>query len=612
MKSLKVFHYVLIISFFGFSFSPLSWCSESLDEIEDPYQIGLRGLSCYREGEYIEASKLLSISLNSGQLLFSLTYADICYRNLDDNNHSLKEAAYWYIQAADEANDGDALSYLASLDPIFLGNASSEVKVNALKQIWLMQERLINADKGFTLYTSEQFNEAAKFLKKASQGYHPIAQQLYGDICFRQLDDKPHSLIEASMWYLLSALGGDPQSASYLGSIIPRIWDISDHKSQMRSIVGVWVAEETLSNLKPLNPKQVNDYLVAIYKRPINRTSAQKLPYFFDKVVSAIMCELSTTKLTVSTAIYKKKLPATQENTIDIIIQRPEVSTTSETGYSNYLKDIISKKEFIDERPLGYSFGAVYSDYLEKLIIQLPSHNEFLECPKTLPSINLIYKFILASLQELTSGYKASDLSSLLHRDHPWLLAGIKFWKEKYKKPFNITSMNEGELTKRLTNNEVIEEKDIDLILGEIEKVDDEQKRIWANNKDHPISKEFSDNVRKFFVSQSSIDSRLIQQVKKHFFERIQVQTLDCSSDDDLEILKTPLFMFFCKEIELKNVFSSSSKCSDAISEAVRYFTNLNQLTISFAANFNSKAVYGEKFYKLIKKLQKKWIVIIK
>lgn len=223
-------------------------------------------MTFYEGGDYQNAAPLLHTALEAGEIIFALTYADICHRNLDKRKHPPKESALWYVRAAD-AGDGDALAYLRSLSPSFLQELSETQKVQMLVHHWTRQD----ANAGYTSYVREEFVEASKPLKRASRGNHSLAQELYGDICLRQLDGKPHSYLEAAMWYLLSAHGGDSQTFSYLKSLIPTILDGDNYEAQMKSIVGCWVMQETLPNLKPLKPDQVNNYLMSKQKRKIGK-----------------------------------------------------------------------------------------------------------------------------------------------------------------------------------------------------------------------------------------------------------------------------------------------------------------------------------------------------
>lgn len=95
------------------------------------------------------------------------------------------------------------------------------------------------ANIGFSLYIQGKYAWAAKHLKRASMENHPLAQDLYADICLRDLDGKVHAYEEAAMWYLLSALGGDPNSRTYLNSIIPDIFALGNSDLQMAKIVDV-------------------------------------------------------------------------------------------------------------------------------------------------------------------------------------------------------------------------------------------------------------------------------------------------------------------------------------------------------------------------------------
>lgn len=102
-----------------------------------------------------------------------------------------------------------------------------------------------DAKQGFSLYEEGKFLEAGRYLERASNQNHPFAQHLYADICFRQLDDQPHSLKEAAMWYLLSSYG-DTDSLAYVQSIVPDLFEAyKSPKEQMEAIVRNWVLDLT-------------------------------------------------------------------------------------------------------------------------------------------------------------------------------------------------------------------------------------------------------------------------------------------------------------------------------------------------------------------------------
>lgn len=72
------------------------------------------GLEYYNEGKFKEAAIRFQQSLERGEMMAASYYADICYRHLDGVEHSIEEAAHWYLVAAFDGQDGDILSFLRS------------------------------------------------------------------------------------------------------------------------------------------------------------------------------------------------------------------------------------------------------------------------------------------------------------------------------------------------------------------------------------------------------------------------------------------------------------------------------------------------------------------
>lgn len=364
----KIKNLLLSPIFLGLSLFFLNESSWAMEDDDSPYAIGQKGTAFYEEGDYKSAAPLLRNALDEGEIAFALAYADICRRNLDKGKHLPKEAALWYVRAA-EAGDGDALAYLNSLSPTFLEESPEDQKVQALVHEWTRQD----ADAGYTFYTTGEFIEASKPLKRASRGNHSLAQELYGDICLRQLDRKPHSYLEAAMWYLLSALGGDPQSLSYLKSLIPDILESDNHEAQMKGIVGCWIMQKTFPDLKPLKPDHVNDYLISKYYRRIGKTAAQKLPYLFERVASAIMFNLTGR---VHSVIDDHLVPQA-----DPFNFSPEVrSCVAQAGMNS---------KFIKPRFSACVYGPVYMKYFQSLNTKLEETPEgvFLKAPASAPKI---------------------------------------------------------------------------------------------------------------------------------------------------------------------------------------------------------------------------------
>lgn len=577
----KMKNRLLFPVFLGLSLSFLNGSSWAMEDDDSPYAIGQKGMAFYEEGDYKSAVPLLRSALNAGEITFALTYADICHRNLDKGKHSPKEAALWYVRAA-EADDGDALAYLNSLSPTFLEESPEDQKVQALVHEWTRQD----ADTGYAFYRGGEFINASKPLKRASRGGHSLAQELYGDICLRQLDGKPHSYLEAAMWYLLSAHGGDSQSLSYLKSLIPNILEDDNHEAKLNAIVGCWVMQETLPNLKPLKPDHVNDYLISQHHRRIGKTAAQKLPYLFERVTSAIMFNLTGR---VHSLIDDQFTPQA-----DILEFSPEVrSCAAQAGV---------KSKFIKPRLTACVYGPVYMKYFQSLDTKLEGN--FLKGPTSAPTISPIYEFLLDALQEVTKSKKAKDFSNLSHHDYPWLWAGIMFWKEKNQEAFNYTSLSEAELLKRLTEiSEPISEEDLSTILDRIEPED-----VWPNDGTHPICIEFDKRMRTYFTTSLSRQEAVVKATEAHFYTRLREHDLDYSNPKDQEILKTPFFMFYCQKLSLRNIRSIKS-CYEVLQKAQRYFTD-QEVNIALPKSFKPKSEWGKNILKLLDKIEKRGIQV--
>lgn len=108
----------------------------STDDGDDGYRAGIKGVHHYEESEYNEASTLLTYALDRGCFIFADVYADICKRQLDDNPHDMKEAAYWHIVSACTAGNPDVYSYLVSVDERVV---DEEININA--RVGILTER---------------------------------------------------------------------------------------------------------------------------------------------------------------------------------------------------------------------------------------------------------------------------------------------------------------------------------------------------------------------------------------------------------------------------------------------------------------------------------------
>ncbi len=560
MKKLFCF---LVICLLNISFCSIALGSE--EDYSETYQRGLEGLKNYREGQYIQATPLLRQSLEEGYYEFASAYADICHRRLDGNEHPLEEAALWYVRAA-EANDGDVISYLLSLSERLFDHLSEEGKVSALVRVWVEQTLVSDANRGFELYVGGAFKEAAKLLKKASQGNHPLAQELYADICLRQLDGKPHPLLEAALWYVLAARGGSPQSASYILSVI-NINPLASPEEHMNALTTSWIADEVLTCLCPLSPADVNNYLVKVHGRRIYKTSAMKLPYFFNKVAAGIICNLTGRVLTV---VNSQIVPISESTPLAFGSGR--CSVQAENAVRNRILNTLV-------RPLQY--GPVYHDYLHTL--KGLADGSFLPVPSTVPHVHVFYRRLLDSFNAVTSGETPTTLVDLSHREYPWLLAGIRFWKEKNSgRSFPIRSMTEDELIKKLEKmKNPLSEDEIEEIRAVVDETKDpNNKDVWSYGSSS-VSSEFDDDVKRFFATPISYESDLVRRVGAHFFQHHRHLSLDCEDPLDLELLKNPFFMCVCLEITLTNI-PNSPEFEEIISNSQRYFLGLQRLNMTY------------------------------
>lgn len=92
----------------------------------------------------------------------------------------------------------------------------------------------------FQGYLEGDYKNVSKGLKALARKRHPLALQYYGDICRANLDDQPHTLDEAAMYYLLAAFSGNGDILAWLESIDERIITLEDPDTQMDLIVNYW------------------------------------------------------------------------------------------------------------------------------------------------------------------------------------------------------------------------------------------------------------------------------------------------------------------------------------------------------------------------------------
>ena len=597
MKIVKVSHaFVLLISSF-FLFTGL-YASDPMDVEEDWYAIGSQGYNFYQEADYDKATECLQEAIDHGEVTFAVTLADICHRDLDKRKRMPQEAAKWYIRAM-ESDDGEALSYLHSLSPHLLEDASEDQKIQDLVHIWAVR----GANYGYELYQEGKYVEAAKLLKKASRGNHPLAQGVYADICLRQLDGKPHSLYEAAMYYLLSALGGDPDSFAYLQSIIPHVSRDHDLESQIKSIMQHWVFNETRNNLKKIRPEQVNNHIMFQHGREINRTTAMKLPYLFERVSFAILSNLAG-KPSQLIDDYCIPLKSSESQKKKTTVERKKKTTVdlrscgAESWVAFNPPRVGFESPFMRSPTWGFSYGPVYYTYFKKLDNLIADGNLMKPTKKVL--LLPLYQIILKALHGKTLGYTAKNFTDLSHKDYPWLWVGITYWKEKKGRSFSYTSHTEEDLLRILDDfSEELSSKDIKKILFEIE-----PKYIWPNNSKSDLNDYYNLKIHEFFTTEFSKKEPIIQEIVNEFYAIIEEIELDASKKEEIEFLRSPFLMFHCRILTLKNV-PSSKPFYNALLMAQRYFYNIT-LKVSFAGDYKQKSKTGKKISCQIEKMSQK------
>lgn len=561
----------------------------AMDEDEALFQDAQRGFNLYQEGKYSEASPLLKKAIEGGDFRFLTTYADICDRNLDDQDHHPTDAAYLYLKGA-EIGDGDALSYLSSLSEDLVENITKETMPKKIKElIFILAKK--ETSLGVEFYQNEDYPRAAQLFKKAARKNNTIAQHFYGDICFHQLDGVPHSYHEAAMYYLLSARGGDTDLFSYLKAHIPGILEDEDYETQMKGIVGYWVREATLKDLSQLTSDKVNKYIMWVRKKEIDKTTAMKFPYLFERVLTAILCENEVEPVSVIDDVLVPQGKKSSEG----LRQQPQQSC----GIAASLAEQTYKA--MNSPKIPAKFGPMYFNYFKSL-----DDKEKLKPPTNLPKMKPLYRLLLDSIsEESPKNNAASQLSDISHGDYPWLWAGIMYWKGKYEKTFNFTSLSEEELLKSLTEFSPISEEDIQKAREKLEGKDID---FWPNNNESLIAKQYNDRMHVWFTNPLSWKTKIVNDIKQKFYEKLKGHTLDCSKEEKREILKTPILMFYCENLTLNN-FSSTLPCYNALKEAQRYFVKLN-LTISTSPDFNNTSKIGKDIQELVNAMYKREIDI--
>lgn len=130
----------------------------------------------------------------------------------------------------------------------------------------------------------------------------------------------------------------------------------------------------------------------------------------------------------------------------------------------------------------------------------------------------------------------------------------------------------------------------------------------WAMDNDHWVSQRYHKMMHAFFLTSLSQDTDLMRNIKQRIYQRFKTHTLDCSTAEGLEILKTPFLMFYCRTLRLTNVLGSA-QCFNALQEAQRYFGEL-ELRVELSSDFDRGSTWGSKILKAIQKLTKRGIQV--
>lgn len=470
----------------------------------------------------------------------------------------------------------------------------------------LFQEK----QKGFQAYMEEDFKVASPLLKGACEAGDSTAQRLYADVCFRQLDEEPHSWMEAAMWYIASALGGDTESIAFLQNEIPDLLEWEESSDQIKGLVQKWVIETTLSFTKPIRPQDVNNYLVFKFDRPITIMMAQKLPYFLDKSMIAITYKL----LGIGYSLIEDVLVPTHiQRTLE---QARQIKCALEAHFEN-------TECIITVNPTCYANGVVYQKYYEELkknaekYFNKPSNkkNSTLKKPEKAPKLSKIYHLLLDALQEETETKTVFELGNLTHLDYPWIRVGIELWERAKKQPFQTSSYSSQLLKTQLAQMDPSlfkgeREKDLKEILDKLEDRD-----IWprSTDKDSNIVDQYANDMKKYFHTEISRADPIVLNVQDIFFRKIESLkriTVDFNKKEDLEFLLTPLCMFYCKELKLNHVKSIKTHF-DHLLEAQRYYVHLENLYIVYNKKFSKRASWGQKIEKLFEELKVRQINVV-
>lgn len=598
------------IKLVSFVFLACSGCVQASPDFkdQDPYRVGTKGLAFYEEGEHKEASLHLKYALDQGQNVFAGAYADICKRELDGEKHKTSEAAHFYLLAAD-SGDADIYSYLQSVDPqLVCDKLEVSQRIQLLKTAWRSEERDYNANYGYKLWLKNEHLQASRYLKRASQAHHALAQEMYADVCARSLDGKFHFKTEAAMYYYLAALGGCPDSFSYLNTLGLNI-DWGERKPEIiNNIVEIWVLEETLYAQQATRPSFVNNYLINVRGLKINKTSSQKIPYFIDQVARILMRRLGAGGDSI---LDEMSVPSSEQEMKKDKKEKKEASLEHPPLKKTTCREDVSS--FVDGVTAPYQYGIVYPSYLKDLEVDEEGH---MIPGKQHPSSVLI-KFLLdvavPHIKEISATKWSKEFS---HYEYPWIEAGIKYWKQKYKKPFNKTSLSEDELMRRLKEFEPIEERDLRNILDHIE-----PEEIWPNGEkrrahhhapgewvEDPIVKEFQEQLPKYLASPLAGKNPFVEAVVADFLDKIKAHALSPTEDKDkyTETLKTPILMHLCEHLVLKDIQPDRYFLKLFQDHAAPWFTYLKILEIHFA----KKPKETDEILKVLKKIAKRGVEV--
>ena len=564
----KYLQYILFLMIF-----PLhSVCAED----DGPEEMACRAQYHYENGDYALATPLFLKALKMGDMTYATSYADICYRGLDPDGYRPKEAAQWYVKAAD-AGDADALSFLNSLSETLIGLGDESTKIQELIHVWGQAD----ANEGFEHYRAGEYQDAAEYLEKASLAYHPFAQRLYADICLRQLDDKPHSYMEAAMWYLLAALGGDSQSYSYLKSIVPSVLNDDDYESQAKAIAQYWVLVKSLEEFTKKTPKSIADYTMAQSGEKVGKVIAVKRPYIFERAMSTVMVDLMVSALSVFA-----KDEETHSRVLPCAFEEPLL--------------------FLNEPGVPWQFGWVNRSYYMSLGERLDD-DMMLSAPRDESNFSLSLKLLLDSICHVTGDWRASELTDLSHKDPPWMLAGIKYWKaHNGGQEFNVTSFAEAELIEKLESFNKLDEETTQAILDAVE-----DKNIWPNsNHSDPVCSDYDALMREYFKSSLSRENQDIQAIKNDFMHKLYHEThqIVCSSSSGLNDLKDPFLMYFSQRIELLDV-PSTRKFYNALRVGQQYCVDM-ELIVCLSPDFDKNKKIGKHILNIFRELKRRGIIL--